>query len=187
MGIEFIISLEDYLKDFVPTLNNFIDKCPVNAHVSVIKETGFVYVCIYDSRNEKELDGMSFQIDPLSDKKNQIKKIKIFLQEYYPVVYQILNIPYNEEELENLVETGMSIQDALKLRKKEKIPVYKIIRVHHKFNDIDCLDLISNEIYKVKLQQPLEIFLRSIWEDPISASNNFFKISKIVGCIGVNK
>lgn len=185
MGIEFIVSLEEYLKDFVPTLNNFIDKCPVNVHVSIIKETGFIYVCIYDAKNEKEIDGMSFQIDPLSDKKNQIKKIKMFLEDYYPVISQVINVPYDKEELEKIVEQGTPIQEALKLRKQEKIPVYKIIRVHHKYNDMDCLNLATNEIYKVKLQQPIEIFLRSFWEDSISASNTFFKISKIVGNIGV--
>jgi len=184
MMYDYTVSLSTYLEDFIPTFSNFISKCPAHLDVKIVKETGMVSVVVLNEQN-KVIDHMEFLINPLLEKKEQIRNVKIFLEKYYPIIHSVESVLYDKEEVDQLVESGQySLVQALKLRKTVVTDLYQIIRIHHRTNEIDCLNFKDKKTYKYKLHQPLELFMKKMWENNIETSKIFPSISKLMYEVG---
>ncbi len=154
-----MIKLEEYLANFIPSLENFCSKSPLQLKVSVVKETGDIELSsIYDTSFK-----YTFTVNPLKDKKTQIKEIKTSLEKNYPVVFSKLVVQLSKEEQEEKINEGLEIRKVLDMRKVLYLPRYKILRVHNKYNEIDAVDFKRKKIVKFKLSIPLTSFLNNLF------------------------
>lgn len=152
------VSLQDYLNDFIPSLENFCSKSPLQPNVSVITETGKITL---SSTYMK--DSISFTVDPMVDKKKQIKDVKMQIEKLYPIIFDHKKFPLSAEEIEDVVSSGAPIKEALSLRKDVYLPRYKILRVHNKYNEIDAFDFKTKKTIKFKVRIPLVPFMSKIF------------------------
>jgi hypothetical protein len=172
------VSLKDFLNDFMPSFNNFISKCPLKMKTSLVPETGNLYIELLNSLG-KSIDGFNVVIDPNKEKQLQIKEIKDKLENFYPIIYLEKEEPYSPDEVEKFVNDGMTIKEALSMRKNIRIEKFKVMRAHHRYNELDCLDLQNNKVLKFKLRFkkysiPTATFLEKMSDNPSSMSKVFF-------------
>jgi hypothetical protein len=172
------VSLKDFLNSFMPSFNNFISKCPLRLKTSVVPETGILYVEILNSER-KSIDGFNVTIDPNKDKQSQIKEIKDKLETFYPIIILEKNETYSPEEIEQMVNDGISLKDALSKRKLVRVDKFKVMRAHHKYNELDCLDLQTGKMLKYKLRFkeyhiPTATFLEKLFDSQNAMSKVFF-------------
>ena len=174
------ISLKEYLIDFQRSYNNFISKCPLKVKTSIVQETGRLYIEILDSKG-KSVDGFDFVVNPSIEKQVQIREIKEKLEVFYPIIYQEVETQYDAEQIEEFMKQGISLTDALKKRLTSNNKKYKIIRAHHKFNELDCYDYATSKVMKFKLKFkdhyyiPTATFLEKLSDDPQGMSKEFYK------------
>lgn len=163
------VSLESYMADFMPTLENFCSKSPAQPKIEYVKETGKVYLTLkHDLENP-----MIITLNPMVDKRDQIHTIKRSIEKEYPVIFEKKYFPYSPQEIERMVEEKhLSITEALGKRKEVFFPRYKIVRVHHKFNEIDCFDFKTRKLIKFKLYIPVVNFLDKYYEHPQDRNKN---------------
>lgn len=152
------VSLQDYLNDFIPSLENFCSKSPLQPTVSVVFETGKV---VLNSSRMKE--PITFMVDPMTDKKKQIKDIKMQIEKMYPVIFDHKKFPLEAEEIEEVVSSGAPIKEALAIRKDIYLPRYKILRIHNKYNEIDAFDFKTKKTIKFKVRIPLVPFMNNVF------------------------
>ena len=143
-----IESAKDYIDDFLPTLSNFCSKTPLTIQINYVKDLNKVFLK-YDDKT------MEVDIDITKNKKEVIKGIKEELQKDYPYIYEKKVVVPSAEEVENLVDNGVSLSDALNQTSVDLEPKYQILRVHHKYNEVDLLELKTNLIYKFKSKIPI--------------------------------
>lgn len=143
-----IESAKEYIDDFLPTLSNFCSKAPLTIEIKYVKDLNKVFLKYDDNTLE-------VNIDITKNKKEVIKEIKEELQKDYPYIYEKKVVVPNAEEVESLVDKGVSISDALNQTTVDLEPKYQIIRVHHKYNEVDLLELKTNLIYKFKSKIPI--------------------------------
>jgi hypothetical protein len=173
------ISLEEYLKDFMPSLDNFISKCPLKIKSTLVRESGNLYLEILDNSG-KSIDGFNYVVHATQDKQSQIREIKEKLENFYPIIFKITEERYSSKEITALVDSKKyTLEDALELKRMVNTPKYKIIRAHHKYNELDCLDLNSNKMMKFKLKFKnyhilTATFLEKLRDNPTSMSQLFF-------------
>lgn len=156
------VDTEEYVQNFLRTLSNFCSKCPLQPRIQYIENLCKVYL----EWGKKEEQSISFELDPLQDKKDVIKEIKSKLQESYPIIYKTkVTIP-SAEEIEELIKGRMSLSEALEHSKTEYIPKYKIMRVHHNYNEFDCFDVDSRAMYKFRVKLPITAILEELKVHP---------------------
>lgn len=154
-----IVKLNDYLQDFIPSLENFCSKSPLQLVVRVIPETGEVFLTsIYDKTIE-----YTFKIDPLKEKKSQIKEIKTHFEKMYPIIFDYKRLSLSKEKQEELIESGKPVREVLDMREDVFLPRYKILRVHNKYNEIDVFDFKTKKMVKFKILIPLISFLSYVF------------------------
>lgn len=153
-----IISTENYVRDFLPTLSNFCSKCPLQPSITYIAELGKIIV----KTNKKEL---TYIIDTTIPKKSIIRDIKENLVEDYPIIYSFEEKPIDTIEAEKLIENGESIADVLSKKKLYKTPKYRVERRLDKYNELDLLDLKTGELSKYKCTIPISILLSNLQEN----------------------
>jgi len=161
------ISMETYMRDFIPTLENFCSKSPLQPKIDYVLETGAVHVT---SRYAPEFN-YSFVVDPLTDKKQQIRNLKKEMEKFYPVLFDNRKISFSPEEIEELIAEGVPVKEAVQMRKDVSLPRYRIIRVHNQYNEIDMVDFKTKKVIKVKTLIPVMVVLNKLYT--IKPENRF--------------
>jgi hypothetical protein len=154
-----MITLKEYLDDFIPTLENFCSKSPLQLTFSVVPETGNIrFSSLYDSSFNYE-----YTVTPFQSKKDQIKEIKTYVEKKYPVIFDHKRFPLDKEEQEKLIVGGTSIREVLDMRKDVYLPRFKVLRVHNKYNELDVYDFFKHKMIKFKITIPLIGFLDKLF------------------------
>ena len=147
-----------YLESLVKSLSNFCSKCPLKAKIVVVKDLGKIYVK-YDNK-EVELN-----VDVKKDKKQIIGDLKKKLEKDYPIIYEkITQIP-NADNIRKMLNEGKSLEEALNETQITYKKIYRIERVHDKFNEMDLFSFKDEQIYKFKCKIPIMILLNDIKEN----------------------
>ena len=153
-NIEFINS-KNYIDDLVKSLSNFCNKSPLKPVLKVIKDMNLIYVCY----NNKELE---IKININQNKKDVIGKIKKELEKEYPIIYKKTNCVPNVNDIRKLLNSGKTLEEALNDTKIEYEPLFKVIRCHDKYNELDVINLSDGEMYKFKCRIPLVSILEDL-------------------------
>ena len=148
-------SYDDYLKSFVKSLSNFCDKCPLKPTVKVVKPLGIVYV--YNGDEEIEI-----KVNVNEDKKSTIGWLKSKLEKKYPIVYQKIESVPTAEEVREILSKGKTLEEALNTTSVVYKPLYKVERVHDKYNELDLFSLEDGNIYKFKCKIPVMAILEDL-------------------------
>jgi hypothetical protein len=148
-------SYDDYMNGLIKSLSNFCNKSPLKAKINVVKELGLIYV----RYNNKELE---ITIDVNEDKKKVIGDLKKELEKDYPIIYRKINCIPNANEIRKMLNQGKTLEDALNCTKTKFEPLYKIERVHDKYNEIDVISLSDRDMYKFKCKIPVIVILEDI-------------------------
>ena len=146
---------KNYTESLIKSLSNFCNKCPLKPIVKVIKDMNLIYVYY----NDKELE---IEINPNVDKKVVIGEVKKQLEEFYPIIYQKTNCVPNAEDVRKILAQGKTLEEALNSTQVKYKPLYKVERIHDKYNEMDCLSLEDNEMYKFKCKIPIFAILKDI-------------------------
>ena len=155
-----ITNSNNYAQSFLHTLSNFCSKCPLQPKINYVEDMGRVYVTWGEGKS------FDFVIDPMNDKKDVIKELKTLLQKDYPILYEKKITTLPAEEIEKLVDNGVSLSDALGRTVTEYIPKYRVVRVHHQYNELDLFDLTSRMMYKFHSKLPVTAILEDIKYNP---------------------
>ena len=148
-------SYDDYLKSFVKSLSNFCDKCPLKPTIKVVKPLGLIYVYCGDEEIE-------IKVNPNEDKKSAIGRLKSKLEKNYPIVYKMVSSVPSADEVREILAEGKTLEEALNTTSVEYKAMYKIERVHDKFNELDMLSLEDGDVYKFKCKIPLSAILNDL-------------------------
>jgi hypothetical protein len=146
------------LEDFLKTFDSFCSKSPIQLKYNCVKETGQLQV--YSSWFKEDLN---FTINPLKDKHPQVHNILNSVIPFYPEIMDFVSIPLSVEEIDANVNKGVPLIEILGMRKLIGTKKYRIQRVHHKFNEIDCLNYESNVFEKFKTKIPMIKFMEGIF------------------------
>lgn len=137
----------DYFDSLIKSLSNFCTKCPLKPSIKTVKELGMIYVYYKD----KEIE---IKVNVHDDKKKVISNLKKRLENEYPIIYKkTLKIP-NADEVKRLLSKGETLEKALNATQTVYEPVYKIERIHDKYNEFDLISLKDGEMYKFKCKIP---------------------------------
>lgn len=176
-----IISIQDYVDDFLKTLSNFCSKCPLQTSINYVKELNKVFI----KYNEETI---TIDIDINENKKTVIKNIKNILQKDYPIIYNIKDVIPSADEIESLIASGIPLSEALDKTKTTHDPLYRVMRIHHKYNEIDLFNIKTKEMFKYKSKIPVIAILNKldcgvhVGIDEISSSISLmYKIEKKEG------
>ncbi len=147
---------ESYLDSLIKSLSNFCDKSPLKPTIKVVKELGMVYVYYGD---DMELE---IKIETNKDKKLIIGEVKKILEKEYPIIYKKTNKIPNADEVRKILNEGKSLEEALNSTQVDYEPLYKIERVHDKYNEVDLLSLKDGDMYKFKCKIPVIAILEDL-------------------------
>ena len=169
-------SYDGYVESLVKSLSNFCNKCPLKPTVKVVKQIGKIYV--YYNDEELEID-----VDVNVDKKKVIGELKKELEKEYPIIYKKTNCVPNADEVRKMLNKGKTLEEALNATQVSFEPLYKIERVHDKYNEIDAVSLTDGEMYKFKCAIPVIAILEDLKHlgkdsDALSNINLLYKINK---------
>ena len=165
------ISMEEYMADFMPTLENFCSKSPLQPKIEYVPELGTIKL----SSSYPNIEDVTFNVDPMKDKKQQIREIKKTIEIQYPIIFDVKRFSYSPEEIENLVSEGVTIKDAMNMRKECYLPRYKITRVHNRYNELDVFDFKTKKMLKFKVNIPLVAFLDKLFNSSREEISSFFR------------
>lgn len=144
-----------YLKGLVKSLSNFCSKCPLKPTIQVVKDLGKIYIH-YDEED------IEITVDVKKDKKKIIGELKKKLEEHYPIIYEkITQIP-NADEVRKILSQGKSLEQALNETRVVYKKLYKIIRVHDLYNELDMFSFNDRCVYKFKCKIPLVALIEEI-------------------------
>ena len=168
-------SYDDYMNGLVKSLSNFCNKCPLKPTIKVVKELGIIYIN-YD--NEE----LELSVNVNEDKKQVIGDLKKELEKDYPIIYKKVNCVPNADEVRKILNQGKTLEEALNCTQTNYEPLYRIERVHDKYNEIDVVSLTDGEMYKFKCKIPLIAVLEDIKHlgkdsDVLNNINMLYKIS----------
>ena len=168
---------DSYLNSLIKSLSNFCNKSPLKPTIRVVKELGKIYI------SYKETD-IEILINPNEDKKLVIGDLKKMIEKEYPIIYKkTLKIP-NANEVKQILNQGKSLEEALNSTQTVYEPIYRIERVHDKYNEMDLLSLNDGKIYKFKCKIPLIAILADLKyngkeSDAIENLNFLYKINSL--------
>lgn len=165
------VSMDDYMKDFLPTLENFCSKSPLQPRIEFVPETGLIKL----ESKYKEIEPYTFTVNPLRNKKDVIKEIKGMLEKNYPIVFDLKQVPLSLEEIESLTTEGIPITEIMNKRNDVYLPRYKVLRVHNRYNEMDLYDFKTRTLLKIKVIIPLVVFLDKLFSSTREEITSFFK------------
>ena len=168
---------KDYLDDLVKSLSNFCNKSPLKPTIKVVKELGKIY--IYYKDEELELS-----VNVNNDKKKVIGELKKELEKEYPIIYKKTTSIPNADDVRKILAQGKTLEEALNSTQIKFEPLYKIERVHDKYNELDLVSLTDGEMYKFKCRIPIMAILEDLKyngkeSDVLSNISLLYKINKI--------
>lgn len=163
-----------YIDDLVKSLSNFCNKSPLKPMLKVVRDMALIYVYY----NDKELE---IKINVNNDKKKVIGNLKKKLEKEYPVIYEKLTTMPSADDVRKRLNEGLSLEEALNSTTTYK-PLYRIERIHDKYNEIDCLCLENGELCKFKCRIPVVMILENLKlygkeSDVLNNINMIYKIS----------
>ena len=169
------VNYSEYMNDLIKSLSNFCNKSPLQATIKVVREMGLIYVYYLD----KELE---IKINVNQNKKDVISHVKSILENEYPIIYKKSNCVPNADEVRKLLDEGKSLEEALNSTKINYEPLYKIIRCHNRYNEMDVMDLSNKDVFKFKCKIPLMSILEDLKyngkdAEVLSQMNLLYKIS----------
>lgn len=138
---------DDYLESLVKSLSNFCDKSPLKPTLSVVKDLGVIYLHYKDEELE-------VKVNVNQNKKDVIGSIKEMLEEEYPIIYKKTSKVPNANEVRKILNEGKTLEEALNSTQTDYEPLYKVERIHDKYNEIDALSLTDGFMYKFKCKIP---------------------------------
>lgn len=164
-----------YLESLVKSLSNFCNKCPLKPTVQVVKDLGKIYIH-YD--NEE----IEISVDVKKDKKKIIGDLKKKLEKHYPIIYEKSTQVPNANEVRKMLNEGKSLEEALNETQIVYKKVYKIMRVHDSYNELDLLSIDDDYMYKFKCKIPLIALLEDLKyngrdSDAITHLNLLYKLN----------
>ena len=167
---------KDYLDDLVKSLSNFCNKSPLKPQIKVVRDMNLIYLYY----NDEELE---IKVNINQNKKEVIGKIKKILEDEYPIIYKKSNCVPNANDVRKLLNEGKTLEEALNSTKVNYEPLYKVIRCHDRYNEIDMLSLTDGELYKFKCKIPLIAILEDIKylgkdSDVLNQISLLYKINK---------
>lgn len=144
-----------YMDDLIKSLSNFCNKCPLKPTINVVKALGIIY--IYYKNKEIKIN-----ININENKKKVIGDLKKTLEKDYPIIYKkTLKIP-NADEVKKFLNQGKNLEEALNSTQTVYEPVYKIERIHDKYNEFDLISIKDGGMYKFKCKIPLMAILEDL-------------------------
>jgi len=146
---------DSYLESLIKSLSNFCDKCPLKPKIHVVKDLGKIYI----RYNEKEIE---IVIDVTKDKKKVIGDLKKEIEKDYPIVYEKTTRVPSADEVREILGKGKTLEEALNTTKTVYKKLYKIERVHDRYNEFDVLSIKDGEMYKCKCKIPLTALLEDL-------------------------
>lgn len=154
-------SIQVFLDIFTHKFSNFCSKSPT----LLTFQTNMSGVLVKEQGTGKFLD---YKFDHSIGVKQNIKIIKDWLVENtYPVLIQEKKeySDYSNEEIEELIDTGISPEQAVLMR-KEKISLikWKITRILIKKDELFLVNMENNKQFRFKMKCPCTIFLRNLRE-----------------------
>ena len=170
------VNYSKYINDLTKSLSNFCNKSPLKPAIKIVKEMGLIY--IYYLNKELEI-----KININKNKKDIIGYVKSILENDYPIIYKKINCVPNADDVRKLLNEGKTLEKALNSIKVKYEPLYKIIRCHDRYNEIDVIDLLDNEMFKFKCKIPLIAILEDLKyngkdSDILDNISLMYKISK---------
>ena len=124
-NINVIKSSKEYIDDFLPTLSNFCSKCPLQPTVDYVQNEGMIYI------TPSLGNQITVVVNPTVDKHDVIRDVKNEMYKNYPIISCVEENSLSSEEIEKLIDDGMSVKEALEKKTYNTIDMYKVIRVHH--------------------------------------------------------
>ena len=146
---------KDYMDDLVKSLSNFCSKSPLKPTLKVVREMGLIYIYY----NDKELE-LSVKIN--EDKKKVIGDLKKELEKDYPIIYKKNTSIPNADEVRKLLNSGKTLEEALNCTQTSFEPLFRVERIHDKYNEMDLLSLSDGNMYKFKCKIPLIAILEDL-------------------------
>lgn len=156
-NINIIKSNKEYIDDFLPTLSNFCSKCPLQPTVDYVKNEGVIYITPLVGNQ------ITVIINSTVDKHDVIRDIKNEMYVNYPIISNVEEIPLSSDEIEKLIDGGMSVKDALEKKEIRTTELYRVIRVHHRYNELDCEEIATKKLCKLKSRIPLTMLLNKLY------------------------
>ena len=168
-------SYTNYMDGLVKSLSNFCTKCPLKPTIKVVKELGIIYI----NYNNEELE---LSINVNDDKKKVIGDLKKELEKDYPIIYKKNTSIPNADEVRKILNQGKTLEEALNSTQTTFEPLYRIERVHDKYNEMDLFSLSDGNMYKFKCRIPLMAVLEDLKyngqdSDALNNINMLYKIS----------
>ena len=146
---------KNYMENFIKSLSNFCNKCPLKPTIKVVNEMGLVYVN-YDD-NEIEIS-----VNANEDKKKIIGDLKKEIEQDYPIIYEKIKSVPNADDIRKMLDSGKTLEQALNSTQITYKPIYRIERCHDKYNELDLLSLSDKELYKFKCKIPVMAILEDL-------------------------
>ena len=164
-----------YLEGLVKSLSNFCSKCPLKPTIQVVKDLGKIYV----HYNEEDIE---ITVDVKKDKKKIIGDLKKKLEKNYPIIYEKTTQVPNADEVRKILNQGKTLEEALNTTQIVYKKVYKIMRVHDSYNELDLLSIDDGCMYKFKCKIPLIALLEDLRyngrdSDAITHLNLLYKLN----------
>lgn len=169
------VSYTDYIDGLVKSLSNFCNKCPLKPTIRIVKELGIIYIYYKD----KEIQ---INVDVNENKKKVIGDLKKKLEKEYPIIYKKITSVPNADEVRKILNQGKTLEEALNCTKVKYEPLYKIERIHDKYNELDLVSITDGEMYKFKCRIPVMAILEDLKyngkdSDAVTNINLMYKIS----------
>jgi hypothetical protein len=171
-------------KDYLKSIHNFIDKCPVRLDVLNTKEKlSFVFKDIPTN--------LEFEWEDIlkSDKKEWIHNLKLQLEKHYPILIETI---YDSKELSAIEmaikaeEEGRELDKILSVEKKKVAEVKWIMDKVVAWENVVILKKVPEDgkHYKYKFKKILYIFLKKMrsgfWNDEKQLGDYFFQNSELI-------
>ena len=91
-----------------------------------------------------------------------IGELKKKLEEHYPIIYEKTTQVPNADEVRKILSQGKSLEQALNETRVVYKKLYKIIRVHDLYNELDMFSFNDRCVYKFKCKIPLVALIEEI-------------------------
>ena len=152
---------EEFLRLFRKKFDNFCQKAPILISYQA-NNTHVLLQNIYS--REQHLHNFDYT----KDVSENIKEIKDFLLDnWYPVMESeiIETIPLSDTETEQMIEQGVSIEEAVLSTRTEKTVVpWRIEKILVRKDEIFVRNLVTDRFFRFKMHMPVTIFLKRLRE-----------------------
>lgn len=165
-NINVIKSSKEYIDDFLPTLSNFCSKCPLQPTVDYVQNEGLIYI------TPSLGNQITVVVNPTVDKHDVIRDVKNEMYKNYPIISCVEENSLSSEEIEKLIDEGMSVKEALEKKTYNTIDMYKVVRVHHRYNELDCEEIATKKMCKLKSKIPLTMLLNKLYANDKDVFSN---------------